>query len=83
MRIIFYKSSFCPRCYLAKKALLEVAGTHPDIQIEEVDIVTSPGKFRDAGISMIPAIKIGDKVLSSFFLRRNTIREFVERSDLK
>jgi predicted DsbA family dithiol-disulfide isomerase len=83
MHITLYKSSLCPRCYIAKKALLELAGNNTDLHIEEVDIITSPGKFRDAGISMIPAIKIGDEVLSSFFLRRNTIRKFVERSGLK
>jgi hypothetical protein len=83
MHITLYKSSLCPRCYIAKKALLELAGNNPDIHIEEVDIFTSPGKFRDAGITMIPAIKIGDKILSSFFLRRNTIRKFVEQSDHK
>jgi glutaredoxin len=77
MIITLYKSSLCPRCYLAKKALLETIKKHPDCQVEEVDILTSPAKAYRAGITMIPAITIGDKKLSSIYLSRKNINAFL------
>lgn len=47
------------------------------MQIEEVDILTSPGLALHAGIRMIPAIRVGDKTLSSIYLSRKKIDEFV------
>lgn len=82
MLITLYKSSLCPRCYFAKKALLELAKKNPDLHIEQVDILTSPGKAFRAGITMIPAIKIGDKTLSAIYLSSKKIDEFVTSSIL-
>lgn len=82
MLITLYKSSLCPRCYFAKKALLELAKKNPDLHIEQVDILTSPGKTFRAGITMIPAIKIGDKTLSAIYLSSKKIDEFVTSSIL-
>lgn len=81
MLITLYKSSLCPRCYFAKKALLELQKTkYPDLQVEEVDVLTSPGKAFRSGITMIPAIKIGDKTLSAVYLSSQKIDEFVTSS---
>ncbi|MFT5698823.1 MAG: glutaredoxin-related protein [Desulforhopalus sp.] len=77
MLITLYKSSLCPRCYLAKKSLQQLAKNYSDMQIEEVDILTSPGLALHAGIRMIPAIRVGDKTLSSIYLSRKKIDEFV------
>ena len=82
MLITLYKSSLCPRCYFAKKALLELAKKNPDLHIEQVDILTSPGKAFRAGITMIPAITIGDKTLSAIYLSSKKIDEFVTSSIL-
>jgi len=77
MLITLYKSSLCPRCYFAKKAILASIKEHPECKIEEIDILTSPGKAFRAGITMIPAIKIGDKKLSSLYLSRKDIEKFL------
>jgi glutaredoxin len=80
MLITLYKSSLCPRCYFAKKAILASIKEHPEwqiVEIEEIDILTSPGKAFRAGITMIPAIKIGDKKLSSLYLSRKDIEQFL------
>lgn len=77
MLITLYKSSLCPRCYFAKKAILASIKDHPEWHIEEIDILTSPGKAFRAGITMIPAIKIGDKKLSSLYLSRKDIEQFL------
>ena len=77
MLITLYKSSLCPRCYFAKKFILELTEKHPMLRIEEVDILVTPGKAYHAGIRMIPAITIGDKTLSSVYLSREKIDDFV------
>ena len=77
MLITLYKSSLCPRCYFAKKAILASIKGHPECKVQEVDIVTSPGKAFRAGITMIPAITIGEKKLSALYLTRRDIDEFL------
>lgn len=77
MLITFYKSSLCPRCYLAKKSLLSLANTYSDIKIEEIDVLTSPKIAFNDGITMIPAIRIGENTLSSLYLNRQRIEDFV------
>lgn len=80
MLITLYKSSLCPRCYFTKKILRELKKKHPSLRVEEVDVLLSPGKAYRSGITMIPAIKIGDKTLSSIYLNRKKIDEFVTSS---
>lgn len=53
---------------------------HADVQIEEVDVLTSPGKAFRSGITMIPAIRIGDKTLASIYLSRKKIDAFITAS---
>lgn len=80
MIVTLYKSSLCPRCYLAKKHLHDLKKEFPEMEIKEIDIVTSPGKVLSAGIKMIPAIVIEDKVLSSIYLGRRKIAAFLQSS---
>ncbi len=77
MRIVFYKSVLCPRCFLAKKHLLAVCSAHPHLQIEEVELVTSPLRTWRDGIKMVPALKVGDNVLSGLYLSKEAITDFV------
>ncbi|MFH0783431.1 MAG: hypothetical protein V2B20_15965 [Pseudomonadota bacterium] len=83
MHIIFYKSKLCPRCFLVKKQLLAICQEHPHFQIEEVEILTSPLRtFRD-GINMVPALKIGDDILSGMYLSKKKIIDFITQFSSK
>lgn len=77
MRIILYKSSLCPRCHLAKKALLELTGNNPEFEVELVDVLTSPRRTLQDGIRMIPALQIGDRRLSGVYLKKEDIARFL------
>lgn len=77
MHIVFYKSVLCPRCYLAQKYLLAVCSAQPDIQIEEVECMKSPLQTWQEGIRMVPAVKIGDNILSGLYLNKESIANFV------
>ena len=82
MRITLYKSSLCPRCYMARKTLFELTENRPEIEIETVDILTSPMRCLRDGVRMIPALKIDDRLLSGVYLTRTAIISFLEVSGL-
>lgn len=77
MRIVFYKSVLCPRCHLAKRHLLAACATHPDVQIEEVELMKSPLRALREGIKMVPALQIGDNILSGLYLSKKSITAFI------
>ncbi len=77
MHITLYKSALCPRCYLAGLYLQEIASLDPKIRIEEVDVMVAPRQSWDAGIRMIPALKINDRILSALFMSRTSIADFI------
>jgi hypothetical protein len=77
MRITFYKSRLCPRCFLAKKHLLAVRSIHPHLEIEEVELLISPLRTWRDGIKMVPALKVGDSILSGVYLSEKAIRDFI------
>ena len=81
MQITFYKSALCPRCYLAGKYLRELTSNQPGIEIETVDVLQAPTRLLADGIRMIPTLKIGNRQLSGWFLRKNTIREFLAATE--
>jgi len=83
MHIVFYKSRLCPRCHLARKHLLAVCSAHPCLQVEEVEFMTSPLRTWRDGIKMVPALKIGDTVLSGLYLSKREIIEFVAQMNSK
>ncbi len=78
MKIIFYRSILCPRCYLARKALFELTAEKSNLEIEEVDILSHPLRTWKDGIRLIPALKIEKKLLSGVFLSRQEISGFID-----
>lgn len=79
MQIIFYKSNLCPRCAMAGRHLRALSAENPDFDVEEVDIITSPRRAWRDGIRMVPALRVGEKVLSGLYLSRETIIDFLAR----
>jgi len=77
MKITLYRSNLCPRCYLARKYLLQIVEDTPDIQIEEVDILGSPQRCLQDGIRMVPALVINGDKLSGIFLSKKAIQSFI------
>ncbi len=78
MKITVYKSSLCPRCYAAGKALQQLTADRSDIDLEYVDILTAPRRLLHDGIRMIPALKAGDRILSGVYLTKKSIAEFLD-----
>lgn len=78
MKVEFYKSAICPRCYMAGKILNNAVNSYPEVEIEKIDIASSIKRTKESGIKMIPAIKIDNEVLSGLVLTKNRIFEFIE-----
>lgn len=65
---------------MAKKRLYKLVGQNSNVEIEEIDILSSREIAKKDGISMIPAIKIGDNKLSALFLGQEKIEKFLEKN---
>lgn len=64
---------------MAGKHLRAQSAENPDFDVEEVDILRSPRRAWRDGIRMVPALRVGEKVLSGLYLRRETISDFLAR----
>ena len=80
MTIILYRTRLCPRCSMARKHLLDLTRHRPDLIVEERDILRDLIATGRDGITMIPAIKIGDRVLSGIYLDRRRIADFLQQT---
>jgi len=63
---------------MARKTLYELLDSNPEIDVEEVDIVTNPLRAWKDGVRFIPTLKHGDRTLSGVFLSRKEIQHFLE-----
>lgn len=78
MKIKFYGSFLCPRCFMACRFLKELSKDSKGITIEEIDVLQHPKKTWHAGIRMIPALQVGDKILSGSYLTKKRIQNFLK-----
>ena len=61
MKIIYYKSLVCPRCLFTNRLLARVRREHPEIEIEEIEVLTNlPRALRD-GVLMLPTLIVGEQ----------------------
>ena len=79
MKITFYHSSLCPRCFFTRRMLLELIH-RKEIELEEIDILAHPMKTWLDGIRIFPAIKAGDRILSGVFLGREKMESFINET---
>lgn len=76
MKVIFYHSPLCPRCYLAKKNLYSILEQYKDITVQEVDVMRNLKLTKDNGIRLFPALQYEDKTISGVFLSKDKIDIF-------
>lgn len=61
MKITYYKSLICPRCIPTNRLLARVRREHPEIEIEEIEVLTHVGRTLRDGVMMIPTLIVGAK----------------------
>ena len=61
MKIIYYKSLICPRCIPTNRLMARLRREHPEIEIEEIEVLTNlPRAMRD-GVAMLPTLIVGER----------------------
>ncbi len=58
-KIVYYKSLVCPRCIPTTKMLKAFRRRYPEVEIEEVEVLTHLGRAREAGVLQVPTIVVG------------------------
>lgn len=58
--------------------LKKIIAAHPGaIELEAVEVTTSPARTWRDGVRMLPAIRCGDRILAGFTLGAEAIRTFL------
>ncbi len=59
MKLIYYKSLVCPRCLSTNRLVARLRRERPEIEIEEIEVLTHlPQTLRD-GVMMLPTLIAG------------------------
>lgn len=80
MKIQVYMTAICPRCLYISRVLKELNKSHPELDIEYIEMLTDFKRFSQAGIRIFPAIVIGDDMRAWVMPKKSDIIEFVEQS---
>ena len=59
MKVIYYKSIICPKCIPTNRLIKQLKQTHPEIEVEEIEIITHMSRARRDGVKHVPTIIAG------------------------
>ncbi len=62
---------------IVSRVLDQQAKEFPQLEIERIDILTSPVRALKDGVRIIPTLMAGDRKLSGFLLNAEQIRTFI------
>ncbi len=77
MKIVFYKTFICPRCFLTGRALVRLRREYPELEIETVEVSRDPLRAWQDGVRMLPAVCREGKLLTGLFLTDEALRDFL------
>jgi hypothetical protein len=61
MKIIYYKSLVCPRCIPTNRLMARLRREHPEIEIEEIEVLAHLSRALNDGVMMLPTLIVGEK----------------------
>ncbi len=61
MKIVYYKSIICPKCIPTNRLLKQVKKDYPQIEVEEIEIITHMARARQDDVHHVPTIIAGNK----------------------
>jgi len=79
MKIELYRTILCPRCLYVSRILKKIVASSPNLDLETIEVATNLTRIRQARIRTVPAIRIGNDVLTGFILTPQMIRRFIEQ----
>ena len=59
MKLVYYKSAICPRCLATNRLMARLRREHPEIEIEEVEVLTHFSRARQENIHALPTLVAG------------------------
>jgi glutaredoxin len=59
MKIIYYKSRLCPRCIPTNQLIARLRREHPEIEIEEIEVLTNVSRALRDGVRTLPTLIVG------------------------
>lgn len=78
MEVFFYTIPFCPRGIVAERYLKRALQKRKNLSLVVRRVPAYWKEVRQYGISMVPAIRVGDHALSGLWLTEGDIREFLD-----
>ena len=61
MKIVYYNSLVCPKCIPTNRLMARLRREHPEIEIEEIEVLTNLARALRDGVMMLPTIIVGDQ----------------------
>ena len=61
MKIVYYKSLVCPRCIPTNRLIARIRHEHPEIEIEEIEVLSHLPRAIHDGVMMLPTLVVGEK----------------------
>ena len=61
MKVIYYKSIICPKCIPTNRLLKQLKREHPEIQVEEIEIITHMSRAKRDDVHHVPTVIAGDQ----------------------
>ncbi len=59
MKIIYYKSRLCPKCIPTNRLIARLRLEHPEIEIEEIEVLTNLSRALNDRVLMLPTLIVG------------------------
>ncbi|OGQ87535.1 MAG: hypothetical protein A2512_04605 [Deltaproteobacteria bacterium RIFOXYD12_FULL_56_24] len=79
MKIELFRTILCPRCLFVSRILKKIVADSPHLELETIEVATNLTQTRQAGIKTVPAIRIGNDVLTGIILTPRMIRRFIDQ----
>ena len=77
MKIELYRTILCPRCLYVSRILKKIVANSPHLELETIEVATNLTRSHQSGIKTVPAVKIGNDILTGFILTPEMIRRFI------
>ena len=61
MKITYYKSLICPRCIPTNRLMSRLRREYPEIEIEEIEVLTHLSQALHENVMTLPTLIIGEK----------------------
>ena len=59
MKLVYYKSAICPRCIGTNRLMARLRREHPEIEIEQVEVLTNFSRAMHENVHSLPTLVAG------------------------